>query len=265
MKVVIGIIIAALVAAIAAVFVLFVLQSHDLVLCGDIPQKNGNQLYTTRVYTYDVDANSTLTMIIDKMNSNTEGSISAAEMAEILSQYQTVVYSPLFTYNLTQESANTYVLTGSVYNGIDENGEPTEPGDTEYVYKNLTLAVGVADGKILAAQNIYEEDKGEELIAEFVERKKVIDPVLVNEKEAAFAFKDCDSFRVVFTGAENIPPVITLAYTFDVGSENLLNFSGSKGNVMGVTIKGEFDDMGRLSPTIEMNRRVIEMEITEKD
>lgn len=260
MKVVIGIIIAALVAAIAAVFVLFVLQSHDLVLCGDIPQKSGNQLYTTRVYTYDVDANSTLTQIIDKMNSNTEGSISATEMAEILSQYQTVVYAPVFTYTLTQESANTYVLTGSVYNGIDENGEPA---DTEYIYKNLTLTVGVTDGKILAAQNIYPEDKGEDIIVEFVERKKVIDPVLVNEKEAAFAFKDCDSFRIVFTGKEEIPAELTLAYTFDVGSENLFNFSGSKGNVMGVTIRGEFDDMGRLVPTIEMNRRIVEVEIEE--
>lgn len=260
MKVVIGIIIAALVAAIAAVFVLFVLQSHDLVLCGDIPQKSGNQMFTTRVYTYDVDANSTLTQIIDKMNSNTEGSISATEMAEILSQYQTVVYAPVFTYTLTQESANTYVLTGSIYNGIDENGEPA---DTEYVYKNLTLAVGIADGKILAAQNIYPEDLNDELTTEFVERKKVIDPVLLNEKEAAFAFKECNSFRVVFTGKEEIPVEITLAYTFDVGSENLLNFSGSKGNVMGVTIRGEFDDMGRLSPTIAMNRRIVEVDIEE--
>lgn len=263
MKVVIGIIIAALVAAIAAVFVLFVLQSHDLVLCGDIPSKSGNQLYTTRVYTYDVDANSTLNQIIDKMNSNEEGNISATEMAEILSQYQTVVYAPIFTYTLTQESENTYVLTGSVYNGIMDDGAPAEDGDTEYIYKNLTLAVGVADGKILAAQNIYPEDLQDELVPEFVERKKVIDPLLVSDREAAFAFSGCNSFRVVFTGKEGIPAELTLAYTFDVGSENLLNFSGSKGNVMGVTIRGEFDDMGRLAPTIEMNRRIVEMDIEE--
>ena len=263
MKVVIGIVISALVAALAAIFVLFVLQSHDLVLCGDIPQKNGNQVYTTRVYTYDVDANSTLTQIIDKMNSNTEGNITATEMAEILSQYQTVVYAPVFTFTMTQESENTYVLTGSAYNGITEDGSPTEPGDTEYVYKDLTLTVGVTDGKILAAQNLYPEDFEEELVPEFVERKKVIDPVLVNDKEAAFAFSGCDSFRIVFTGKEGIPAEITLAYTFDVGSENLLNFSGSKGNIMGVTIRGEYDEMGRLSPTIEMNRRIVEVEIEE--
>ena len=130
MKVVIGIVIAALVAAIAVILLVFVLRSHDLVLCGDIPQQSGgNQLYVTRVYTYDVDANSTLTQIIDKMNSNTEGNISATEMTEILSEYQTVVYAPVFTYTLTQEANNTYVLTGSVYNGLDENGDPA---DTEY-------------------------------------------------------------------------------------------------------------------------------------
>ena len=257
MKVVIGIIIAALVAAIAAIFLFFVLRSHDLVLCGDIPQKDGNRMYITRVYTYDVDANSTLTQIIDKMNSNTEGNISATEMAEMLSEYQTIVYAPVFTYTLTQEADNTYVLTGSVYDGLDEDGESAE---TEYVYKDLTLTVGVSDGKVLAAQNIYPDDLEEDVEPEFKERKKVVDPVLVNEKEAAFLLSDCNSFRIVFTGKEEIPAEITLAYTFDVGSMNLLNFSGSKDNIMGVTIRGEFDDMGRLSPTIEMNRRIVEME-----
>lgn len=261
MKVVIGIIIAALAAAIGAIFLFFVLRAHDLVLCGDIPQRSGNSLFVTRVYTYDVDANSTLTQIIDKMNSNTEGNISAAEMTEILSEYQTIVYAPVFTYTLTQEADNTYVLTGSVYNGLDEFGEPAEK--TEYVYKGLTLSVGVSDGKVLAAQNIYPDDLEEDLIPEFKERKKVVDPVLVNEKEAAFLLEDCSSFRVVFTGKEDIPAEITLAYTFDVGSMNLLNFSGSKDNILAVTIRGEYDDLGRFTPTIEMNRKIIEVEIEE--
>lgn len=260
MKVVIGIIIAALIAAIAAIFLFFVLRAHDLVLCGDIPQKNGNQMFVTRVYTYDVDANSTLTQIIDKMNSNSEGNISSAEMTEILSEYQTIVYAPVFTYTLTQEADNTYVLTGSVYDGLNADGEPDE---TEYVYKDLTLTVGVNDGKLLAAQNIYPDDLEDEEAPEFKERKKVIDPVLLSEKEAAFLLNDCNSFRIVFTGKEEIPAEITLAYTFDVGAMSLLNFSGSKDNIMGVTIKGEFDDMGRLSPTIEMNRRIVEMETEE--
>lgn len=261
MKVVIGIIIAALVAAIAAIFLFFVLRSHDLVLCGDIPQRNGNQLFVTRVYTYDVDANSTLTQIIDTMNSNTEGQISADEMTEILSQYQTIVYAPIFSFTLTQEADNTYVLTGSAHNGWDENGEPAEK--TEYVYKDLTLTVGVTEGKVLSAQNIYPDDLEDELVPEFKERKKVVDPVLVNDKEAAFLMEDTNSFRVVFTGKEDVPVEIMLAYTFDVGSMNLLNFSGSKNNILGATIRGEYDDMGRLTPTIEMNRLIVEMDVNQ--
>lgn len=261
MKVVIGIIIAALVAAIGSIFLFFVLRSHDLVLCGDIPQRDGNNLYVTRVYTYDVDANSTLTQIIDKMNSKTEGNISAEEMTEILSEYQTIVYAPIFIFTLTQEADNTYVLTGSVYNGLDEDGEPAEK--TEYVYKDLTLTVGVVDGKVLAAQNIYPDDLEEEEIPEFKERKKVVDPVIVNEKEAAFLMEETNSFRIVFTGKEEIPVEILLAYKFNVGSMNLLNFSGSKDNILGVTIRGEYDDLGRLMPTIEMNRMIIEMEVDE--
>lgn len=259
MKVVIGIIIAALIAAIAAIFLLFVMRSHDLVLCGDIPQKNGNQMYVTRVYTYDVDANSTLTQIIDKMNSNTEGHISAIEMTEILSEYQTIVYAPVFTYTLTQEGNNTYVLSGSVFNGLDENGEPSS---TDYIYKDLTLTVGVTNGgKMLAAQNVYDDDINDEGKPEFRERKKVVEPLLFNEEtEAAFAFTNCSSFRIVFTSKDDIPPEITLVYKFNVGAQNLLNFSSSKNNIMAVTISGEFDDMDRLQPTIEMNRKIIEIE-----
>lgn len=261
MKIAIGIIIAALVAAIVAIFLLFVLRSHDLVLCGDIPQKNDNNMYVTRVYTYDVDANSTLTQIIDKMNSNTEGNISAVEMTEILSQYQTIVYAPVFTYTLTQEAPDTYVLTGSVFNGLDENGEPSS---TDYIYKDLTLTVGVQNGsRILAAQNIYDDElaEEEETVPEFKERKNVIAPLLFNgDTEAAFVFEDCSSFRIVFTCREDTPPELTLVYKFDVGAQNLLNFSGAKGNLMGISITSEFDDMGRLQPTIEMNRKIIEVD-----
>lgn len=265
MKVVIGIIIAALIAAIAAVLLLFVLRSHDLVLCGDVPQTNGNQMFVTRIYTYDVDANSTLSTIIEKMNSKTEGQLTAAEMTEILSEYQTVVYAPVFTYTLTQEGKDTYVLTGSAFNGLNEEGKESE--DSDYTYKDLTLTIGVKDGKLLAAQNVYpdEEDVEDGEPPEFKERKKVVDPILVNNgAEAAFAFDECKSFRVVFTGKEDVPAEITLAYTFDVGAQNIFNFSGSKDNVLGVTIKGEYDDLGRLAPTIEMNRSIIEMETAEE-
>ena len=262
MKVVIGIIIAALVAAIAAVFLIFVLRAHDLILCGDIPQTNGNQMYVTRVYTYDIDANTTLSQIVEKMNSKPEGSLSATEMTEILSEYQTIVYAPVFTYTLTQEAENTYVLSGMAYNGLNEDGEPS---DTEYIFKDLTLTVGITDGQILAAQNVYSTDNEEEEVPVFKERSKVIDPVVTdNGKQAAFSVKESDGFRIVFTGKETIPPEITVAYTFDVDAQNIFNFSGSKNNVLGATIKGNFDDLGRLAPTIEMNRNVVEMEQAEE-
>lgn len=264
MKVVIGIIIAALIAAIAAIILLFVMRSHDLVLCGDIPQRNGNQMYVQRVYTYDVDANSTLTQIIETMNRNSEGHISATQMTEILSEYQTVVYAPVFTYNLSQPTDNTYVLTGVIYNGIDEEGEAVE---TEYVYKDLALTLNVSGGQILAAQNIYpdqlEAADDDEEIPEFIERSKVIDPVLLSDTQAAFAFASCNAFRIVFTGKDEEPAELTLVYTFNVGAQDFLNFSGSKDNIMAVTIKGEFDDMGRLAPTIEMNRSILEIEVEE--
>ena len=68
----------------------------------------------------------------------------------------------------------------------------------------------------------------------------------------------------MFTGKETIPPEITVAYTFDVDAQNIFNFSGSKNNVLGATIKGNFDDLGRLASTIEMNRNVVEMEQAEE-
>lgn len=257
MKIVICIVVSAIVAAIAVIIFVFVLGAHDLVLCGDIPQKNNNQMYVTRVYTYDVDANSTLNQIIDTMNANTEGNINATEMAEILSQYQTVVYAPVFTYNMTQEADNTYVLTGSIYNGLDENGDPAE---TEYSYKDLTLTTSLASGKILAAENIYPDEIDEDDEPSFKERNNVIEPVILSNTEAVFAFTNSNSFRIVFVGKEDIPAEITLAYSFNVGSSNILNFSGSKDNVMGVTITGEFDSVGRLAPTIAMNRRIVEVQ-----
>lgn len=257
MKIVICIVISAIVAAIAVIIFVFVLGAHDLVLCGDIPQNTNNQMYVTRVYTYDVDANSTLTQIINTMNANSEGHINASEMAEILSQYQTVVYAPVFTYSMTQEANNTYVLTGSIYNGLDENGEPAE---TEYSYKNLTLSVGLNFGKILSVENIYPDELGEDEQPAFKERNNVLEPVIINDTEAAFAFTNSNTFRMVFVGKEDLPAEITLVYSFEVGSQNLLNFSGAKNNIMGVTITGGFDDVGRLAPTIAMNRRIVEVQ-----
>ncbi|MCH5207128.1 MAG: hypothetical protein J1F09_09240 [Oscillospiraceae bacterium] len=258
MKIVIGIVLVALLLAALTLYLLFILNSHDLVFCGDIPQSEGTQMYVTRIYTSDLNANETLSQIVNAMNDNEDGRITAEDLTEILANYQNIIYAPVFAYNLTQEDANTYVLTGSVYDGLDEYGEPTSP---DFGYKNLTLTAGVPDGKILAAQNVYSDDEDGDGEPEFVERKSVIEPVLVsNDTGAAFTFKDCDSFRLVFTGTENIPASVTLAYTYDVIAENPLNFTSLHGGVMGVTITVAYDEMGRLTPQIVMDRKAVIVE-----
>ncbi len=255
MKIVLGIVIVALVMAALVLYLLFMLNSHDLVFCGDIPQADGSQMYVTRIYTSDLNADETLSQIVNAMNDNESGQMTAEDLTEILANYQNIIYAPVFTYNLVQEDTNTFVLTGSIYNGIDEDGEPSSP---DFQYKDLTLTAGIFDGKILAAQNVYPADEDGDGTAEFVERHSVIDPVLVSDDMgAAFSFKDCDSFRIVFRGTEGIPAKMTLAYTYDVVAQNPLNFTGLHGGVMGVTITVAYDEAGRLTPTIEMDRSAI--------
>lgn len=259
MKIVLGIFVIVLVIAALALYILFVLNSHDLISCGDIRQTNGGQLSITRVYTSDLNANATLSEIVNAMNENEEGQITADEMTELLATNQNIIYAPVFTFTVTKEDTDTYVLSGSVYNGLDEDGEPTTP---DFKYKNLGLTVGLNQGHIIAVQNVYDDDHdGEEdndsTEVEFVQRKNVIDPViLANGSGAAFAFKDCDSFRMVFKGTD-ISPTITLAYTYDVIANNPLNFTSLKSALLGVNITIAYDDEGRLAPTLEIDRKNI--------
>lgn len=255
MKIVIGIIAVAVLLAGLVLYLLLMLNSHDLVFCGDIPQGQGASLSVTRIYTSDINANETLSEIINTMNSAENGNISAEEMTQILANYQNIIYAPVFTFNLSQEDSNTYVLTGSIYNGLDENGDPAEP---DFLYDNLTLTVGVANGKILAAQNIYSDDVNEYGDPELKERSDVVDPILINnDTQAAFSFKDCSSFRIVFTGVENFPASITLAYTYDIIAENPLNFTHMNDGFLGTTIYADHDERGALKPTLTLERRII--------
>lgn len=257
MKIVIGIILVALLLAALVLYLLFVLNSHDLVFCGDIPQTQGNTMYVTRVYTSDLNANQTLSEIVNTMNDNEDGRMTAEDLTEILANYQNIIYAPVFQYTLTQEDTNTFVLVGSVYNGLNDDGEPTNP---DFTYKDLLLTLGVPDGKILSAQNVYPDENDDEE-PELVERHSVIDPVLVNNDHgAAFTFRNCDTFRIVFTGAEGIPASVTLAYTYDIVAQNPMNFTSLKGGVMGVTITAAYDDMGRLTPEIVMDRSSVIVE-----
>ncbi len=252
MKIVFGIVVVTLLMAALALYLVFMLNSHDLIYCGDITQVTGGNVYITRVYTSDLNANETLSEIVATMNAKEDGNLTAEEMTEILATYQNIIYAPVVMLQLEQKDTNTFVLTGSVVNGLDEDGEPADP---DYKYRNLTMTAGLARGEILAAQNIYSEDTDEESEPEFRERYRVIDPILVeNNMGAAFAFDDCDSFRLVFRGVDEIPASVTLALTYDVVADNPLDFVSLSDGAMGMTVTVAYDESGRLVPQLNMSR-----------
>lgn len=264
MKIVLGIIIIVLVVAALALYVLFVLNSRDLISCGDIRQYNGGQLSVTRVYTTDLNANATLSEIVNAMNENEEGAITAEQMTELLAENQNIIYAPVFTWTVTKEDTNTYVLTGSVYNGLNEDGEPTTP---DFMYKNLGMTVALNQGYILSVQNVYDDDgdgfeDNDSYEVEFIERKNVVDPLILAEGNgAAFYFRDCDSFRVVFKGIDEFPS-LSFVYTYDIVANNPLNFTSLKEGYLGLDLTIAYDDEGRLAPTLEIDRKTI---ITNED
>lgn len=255
MKILAGIICVAVLIAALVLYILIMLNSRDLVFCGDITQVSGQTMYVTRVYTSDLNANETLSEIVSTMNEAETASISAEEMTEILATYQDIIYAPMFVFSLEQEDEHTYVLTGNVYNGLDENGEPTSP---DFMYKNLMLTTGVVNGKILAAQNVYSDDLEEDSEPEFKERRKVIDPVLIDDETgAAFVFNDFNSFRMIITGSEGYTTSVTLAFTYDVVAENPLNFTRESDAIIGVTITAAYDEDGIFTPEIKVERNII--------
>ncbi len=265
MKIVLGIFVVVLLIAALALYFLFMLNSHDLISCGDITQTNGGQLSVTRIYTSDLNANETLSEIVNKMNDKEDGQITADEMTELLATYQNIIYAPVFTFTITQEDTETFVLTGSVYNGLNEDGEPTSP---DFRYKDLGMTVTLPEGRILTAQNVYDDvdDGSEDGEVEFIERRRVIDPIIIADgKGAAFAFRDCSSFRIVFKGLPETPPSITLAYTYNIVADNPLNFTSLKSAVLGATITVAYDEEGRFTPQLEIDRRNIVVDGEEEE
>ncbi len=266
MKFVLGIFLVVLVMAAIAVYLLFMLSARSLVPCGDIPQTIGSQMSITRIYTSDLNANETLTQIVDAMNDNENGTITAEDMTEILATYQSIIYAPVFQLNIEQEDTNTFVLTGSVYNGLDEDGEPTNP---DFRYRNLAMTAELPQGKFIAAENIYEEDKELEEGAdpEFLERRDVVDPLIVADGSgAAFSFRNCDSFRLVFKNtSETTPPSISLAYTYDVVADNPLNFTTLRQGMLGVNITVAYDENGKLVPELVVDRKKFYVEGEEEE
>lgn len=252
MKIVVGIVAVAVLIAALTLFVLILFNSHDLVFCGDIAQNAGNSMSVTRVYSSDLNANITLAEVVTAMNQSENGNISAEEMAELLATYQEVIYAPKLVFTLEQTDTKTYILTGNVYNGLDEDGEPIT---SDYMYKNLTMTAGIANGKILAAQNLYSDDTDEDGEPEFKERSRVVDPIIVeDETAAAFAFRECDGFRMVMTGEENFQTAVTMVFSYDITAANTLDFTNMKDLYIAVTVTANYDEDGRLAPTLVINR-----------
>lgn len=257
MKFVLAIIVIVLVLSAIGLYIWFMMSARDLIPCGSIKTEDGANLSVTRIYTSDLSANETLSEIISAMNDNEDGAITADQMTELLATYQSIIYAPVFTYTVAQEDTNTYSITGSIYNGRDEDGEPTTP---DFGYKNLNMTVTIPNGRILAAQNVYEEasdDDGDGTIeVEFVERRNVIDPIIVEDGlGAAFVFRDCDSFRIIFKGTEGLPTSISLGYVYDIVANNPLNPSSLKQAYLQTTINIEYDELGRLAPAMEVDHR----------
>lgn len=252
MKVVLGVIALVIIIALLGFFVFLVLNSGDLTYCGDIKGSNGNTQIVTRVYTADLDADETLSQIVAAVNDGESGNLTQEEMTEILATYQNIIYAPVFTFDLEQVDENTFVLTGSVYNGLDEDGNPTVP---DFYYKNLTLTAGIPNGTVLAAQNIYSQDVDENGEYDFVERKNVVDPVIVDGGAgAAFAFSECDSYRMVFTRSEGMQASVTLGFTYEVVASNPLNFTNINDGALGVTVLANYDEYGRLAPELKLEK-----------
>ena len=252
MKVVLAIIILVLIIATLGVFIFLELNSSDLIYCGDLKGESGNVRMVTRIYTADLNADETLSQIVAAVNDGESGTLSSEEMTEILATYQNIIYAPVFLFDLKQVDENTFVLTGSVYNGLDEEGKPAVP---DFYYRNLTLTAGVSNGVVLAAQNIYSQDIDESGEYEFIERNNVVDPVILdNGAGAAFAFRECDTYRVVFTKSAGRTASITLGFTYEVVASNPLNFTSINDGALGVTVMEAYDTYGRLTPEIKLEK-----------
>lgn len=253
MKIVIGIILTVLLIGIFAAYLIFVLNAHQMIFCGDVTNETGATATVTRVYTSDVHANETLSEIVTAINTTEGEALPVTELTEILAEYQNIIYAPVFTVNVQQIDNSTYEVIGSVYNGIDEKGNVVS---NDYVYRNLRLNAVVQNGQIIAVNNIYPVDeKADEGV--LVERAKTIDPIITdNGVNSVFALEQCDTFRLIFQATEDILPTMTFVYTYDVSAENPLDFTGLEDGALGLTMNVEFDEEGNFDPSYNIVKTI---------
>ncbi len=258
MKFVVGIVLVIIVIGLLIAYIIFMLNAHEMVFCGDVKNEGGGSAQVTRIYTTDLSANDVLAEIVNSINSAEGDSVALQDLTEILAQYQNIVYAPVFILEAARTDTSTYVITGSIYDGLSESGEPAEP---DYLYRNMQIAVGVNDGIILAAQNVYPETQTDSSgQGVMIERSSVIEPLVNADSTAAvFAMKESyQGFRIIVTNSdENIAPKITFLYNYDVYSENPLDFTSIEDASLGIIMNVAFDEDGVFTPTFELTKAAI--------
>ena len=254
MKVVIGIVLISLVILGLIAYMILMLNAREMIFCGDLKNENGTNAQITRVYTTDLNANEQggqrllphLSAVVD------EG------ITEVLAQYQNIIYAPVFTISVTQADSSTYIIDGQVLNGLDENGDPASP---DYRHSKMQLNTVVTNGRIIAAQNVYDAGTAEAQDIQdvvFTERQRVIDPIVTGaDSEAAFAFQDCDSFRVIVNSSDFTQmPSITFVYVYNVDAVNPLDFTQISNDSLAVKMDLSHDNNGKLAASYELIKTV---------
>lgn len=235
MKFVIGILLIALVLLGIIAYLYLMMSAREMIFCGDVQNNTGASAAVTRVYTTDLSANETLSEIIIKMNEAETNSLEISELTEVLAQYQNIVYAPVFTVNVEQIDTATYIITGSVFNGIDEKGNEAE---TDYRFEGMNLNTVVTNGRVVAAQNIYDDAEADEEPV-FKQRQSVIDPIVTGaDSEAAFSLQDCSSYKIIVNSAEFTKlPEVTLVFVYNVDAANPLDFTSVSNDSLAVNMK----------------------------
>ena len=252
MKIVIGIVLILLLVGALAAYLILMLSAQEMIFCGDIKNNEENGTSVTRVYITDYSANETLSEIVDAVNASDGESVSVEDITEILAEYQSIIYAPVFNISSEQIDTSTYVVEGSIYNGIDAKGNPSQH---DYTYENLRLSAVVQNGAMVSAENIYALEKDQ--VGKLVEREKTIAPIIIDEfSTASFAFEDCDSFRLIFQGTAEIPPIVTFVFTYDVVAESPMNFTHVENGVLALSLEVAQDENGWYTPDYDFVRNI---------
>lgn len=260
MKVIIGVVLVMLLIGALILYLILMLNAHEMIYCGDIANGEDNSASVTRVYTTDLSANETLSEIVLAMNAAEGDVLEVGEMTEILAEYQNIIYAPVFNVVSNQVDTSTFEVIGTIYNGIDDKGEPAQP---DYLYENLRLNAIVQNGAVIAAENIYPIEEDQE--GKLIEREKMIAPIITDEDTvASFAFEGTDTFRMIFKGTAELPAKLTLVYTYDVVAENPLDFTRIDNGALAITMTVGFDEDGWFAPTYALEKSVNVVEVDNK-